>query len=184
MRDWEKRYAQPETLDFTPASLLVEVADMVPPGRALDLACGYGRNALYLARLGWSVVAVDSAKAAIRILRERATEAQLAVEGRVADLEAAESAIEPCGYDLICDFLYLQRNLFPRIREGVRPGGIFVAEIHLRDDAAKEGPRSPQFVLEAGELRQEFAGWKILFYSEAVQPGHSRAAARIIARRA
>jgi hypothetical protein len=66
----------------------------------------------------------------------------------------------------------------------VRPGGVFVAEIHLRDDAAIDGPRSPAFVLEPGELRQEFATWKILFYSEATSAHHNRATVRIIARRA
>lgn len=183
-RNWEERYAQAGNLDFTPAPLLVEVADMVAPGRALDLASGQGRNALYLARLGWSVVAVDASRAAIQILRERSAAAHLPVEVRAANLETGEFAIEPSGYDLICDFFYLQRNLFPQIREGVCPGGVFVAEIHLRDDSATSGPRSPEFVLEAGELRQEFSAWKILFYSEAAQPGRDRATARIIARRA
>jgi tellurite methyltransferase len=183
-RNWDERYAHPETLDFTPSALLVELAEMSAPGRALDLACGHGRNALYLAQLGWQVVAADNSRAAIQILRERAAAAQLAVEARVADLESDEFAIEPSGYDLICDFLYLHRKLFPQIHEGVRPGGIFAAEIHLRDEAAADGPRSPQFVLEPGELRQEFSGWKILFYSEAIGPGHSRATARIVARRA
>jgi SAM-dependent methyltransferase len=183
-RNWEERYAQAENLDFTPSPLLVEVAEMTAPGRALDLASGHGRNALYLARLGWSVVAVDASRAAIQVLRERSGAERLSVEARAANLETAEFAIEPSGYDLICDFFYLQRNLFPQIREGVRPGGVFVAEIHLRDDSVVEGPRSPEFVLEAGELRQEFSSWKILFYSEAAQPGRSRATARIIARRA
>lgn len=183
-RNWEERYAQGENLDFTPSPLLVEVAEMATPGRALDLGSGHGRNALYLARLGWSVVAVDASRAAIQILRKRSAAAQLPVEARVANLETGEFAIQPSGYDLICDFFYLQRNLFPQIREGVRPGGVFVAEIHLRDDSAKDGPRSPEFVLEAGELRQEFSAWKILFYSEATQPGRSRPTARIIARRA
>jgi tellurite methyltransferase len=183
-RNWEERYSRAESLDFTPSALLVEVAEMTAPGRALDLASGHGRNALYLAQLGWRVVAVDASQAAIQVLRERAAVARLKVDARVADLETAEFAIGPSGYDLICDFFYLQRSLFPQIREGVRPGGVFVAEIHLRDDSATDGPRSPAFVLEAGELRQEFAGWKILFYSEAVEAGHSRATARIIARRA
>jgi tellurite methyltransferase len=183
-RNWEERYAHPETLDFTPSPVFIEVAEMSAPGRALDLASGHGRNALYLAGLGWNVVAVDNSRAAIQILRERSAAAQLAVEAHVANLEAGEFAIEPSGYDLICDFLYLHRDLFPQIQEGVRPGGVFVAEIHLRDDAATDGPRSPEFVQEPGELRRQFSAWKILFYSEAIQPGHSRATARIIARRA
>jgi len=151
---------------------------MLPPGRALDLAAGAGRNALYLAGLGWEVVAVDSSRSAIQALRERAAASRLAVQAILADLEAGDFIIEPDAYDLICDFFYLQRDLFPRIREGTRPGGMFVAEIHLRDAAAH------RFVLEPGELRAEFCAWKILYYSEAAETGHSRRTARILAGRA
>lgn len=178
-RNWDAHYSDPSHLDFTPASLLVEVAELVPPGRALDLACGYGRNALYLASLGWHVTAVDSSAVAIGILRERARTAS--VDARLADLEAGEFTIAAGAFDLICDFLYLQRDLFPQIRDGVRPGGVFVGAILLADDARG---RSPAFVLQPGELREEFAGWKVLFYSEGAEEGRSWRAARIIARRA
>ena len=98
----------------------------------------------------------------------------LAIDARVADLQAQEFAIEPAAYDLICDFYYLQRDLFPAIREGVRPGGAVAAAIHL----------TGAFALHSGELRAYFAGWKIVYYSEAREEGETRAAARIIARRA
>src|SRR3982750_4411644 len=171
MRDWNAYYSESADLDFTPAALLVEVADQLPAGRALDLACGAGRNAMYLAQLGWRVTAVDAAPGAIRILREKAP----AVDARVADLEAGEFTIEPDTYDLICDFFYLQRDLFPAIRGGVRPGGTFIGAILLADDERRH------FALNPGELRNEFAGWKILFYSEAAEPGRSRRAAQIVA---
>ena len=177
-RNWEKHYAQAAEIDFTPAPLLIEAVEMLPPGRALDLASGPGRNALYLASLGWSVVAVDSSAAAIRILRERAAAARLSVETHVADLESGAFRIEPGAYDLICDFFYLQRDLFPGMKEGVRAGGVVVAEIHLRDD------QPHQFVLEPGELWAEFHGWKILSYSEGSREAHKRPSAKIIARRA
>jgi tellurite methyltransferase len=177
-RDWEQHYAQAENLDLTPSPLVVEAAELIAPGRALDLACGSGRNALYLAGLGWTVVAVDSSPAAIRVLRARSDAAGLPIEARVADLEAGAFAIEARAYDLICDFFYLQYDLFPPIREGVRPGGLFAAQIHLRDD------QPHRFVLEPGELRRFMKGWTILHYSEAVRAGHNRPSASILARRA
>ena len=177
-RDWEQHYAEAENLDWAPSPLLVEVAEMAPAGRALDLACGAGRNALYLAGLGWDVVAVDSSAAAVRIARERAAAAGLGLDARAADLEAGGFAIEPCGFDLICDFFYLQRDLFAKIRGGVRPGGMVAAELHVRDE------QPHRFVVEPGELRREFEGWKILYYSEAKRLGHSRVSAAILARRA
>jgi SAM-dependent methyltransferase len=181
-RRWDDHYSDPANLDFTPVPLLVEVADLVPAGSALDLACGYGRNALYLAALGWQVTAVDSSPVGIGILRDRA--AGLAIDARIADLERGDFVIPPAGYDLICDFFYLQRDLFGPIRAGVRPGGMFVAAIHLVNDTPGARPRNPAFLMRSGELRNEFAGWKILFYSEGVEPGHRRRAARIIARKA
>ena len=153
-----------------PSPLLVEVAGLLPPGRALDLACGTGRHAVYLARLGWQVTAVDISADAIRELRQTAGP-NVAIDARVADLEAQEFTIEPSGYDLICDFCYLQRGLFPAIREGVRPGGAVVAAIHL----------TGRFALNSGELRRIFEGWKILYYSE---PQIPRPTAQLIARRA
>jgi SAM-dependent methyltransferase len=176
-RNWDEHYSDPAHIDFTPAPLLVEAAELLRPGRALDLACGVGRNALFLASLGWQVTAVDRSAVGIRLLRERAT--GLNLDARVADLEAGGFAIEPGAYDLICDFYYLQRDLFPAIREGVRPGGVFAGAIHLFEEG-----REAQYVLRPGELRQEFHGWKILFYSESPEPGARRPKARIMARRA
>ena len=176
-RNWDEHYSNPANLDPEPAPLLVEVADMLPPGCALDLACGAGRNALYLAILGWQVTAIDVSQAAIRHLTRAGPLPGL--EARVADLERHEFAIEPAAYDLICDFFYLQRDLFPQIREGVRPGGVFTGAIHLTTPG-----HNPLFTLNSGALRNEFAGWKILYYSEAAEPGNTRPSARIIARRA
>jgi tellurite methyltransferase len=165
-RDWNQYYREPANLDLTPVPLLVQTVELVRPGKALDIACGAGRNALYLARLGWQVTAVDSSEAAIAILKENAK--GLEVDARVADLERGEFRIEESAYDLICDFYYLQRKLFAPMREGVRPGGIFAGAVRL----------AGSFAAEAGELRREFEGWKILFYSEAAET------ASIVARRA
>ena len=181
-RDWDRHYSDDMNVDSTPDPLLVEVAEICAAGDALDLASGPGRNAIYLASLGWRVTAVDCSEVAIGILRNRA--AGLPVTIHAADLENGEFAIAPAAYDLVANFYYLHRELFPQIREGVRPGGIFVAAIHVVDQAAGSGPHSPAFLLEPGELRREFADWKILLYSEAPRKMGSRRAARIIARKA
>ncbi|HYW46102.1 MAG TPA: methyltransferase domain-containing protein [Bryobacteraceae bacterium] len=181
-RDWDQHYSNAANLELLPAPLLVEAAGLLPPGRALDIASGPGRNALYLASLGWKVTAVDSSPVAISILRRRAV--GLAVDVRRANLEAGEFQILPEAYDLICDFFYLQRRLFPHIREGVRLGGVFAAAIHLVDDTPGLRPRNPAYLMQPGELRAEFAAWKILYYSEGAEPDRTRRVARILARRA
>lgn len=164
-RDWDRHYADPAHIDLTPHPLLVEVAGLLPAGDALDLACGPGRHALHLAKLGWRVTAVDASAVAIRLLRERA--GGLQIEAIRADLERGEFQIAPEAYDMICDFFYLQRDLVPHIKAGVRPGGVFTGAIRLAGN----------FSLNPGELRAFFDGWKVIFYSEA-------GSARIVARKA
>jgi tellurite methyltransferase len=180
-RNWDEHYSDPGNIDWTPDPLLLEAAEWLPPGDALDLACGAGRNALYLAKIGWRVTAVDASHAAIDLLRRRS--AGRAIELHTADLEAGGFRISPESYDLVFDFYYLQRNLFPHIRQGVRLGGVFTGAIHLPDKSGSGPPRNPAFLLQPGELREAFAGWKILYYSESARPP-GRPAARIIARRA
>lgn len=164
-RDWDQHYSEPAHIDLKPAPLLVEVAGRLASGDALDLACGPGRHALYLAKLGWRVTAVDASAVAISLLRERA--GGLPIQAIRADLERGEFRIASEAYDLVCDFLYLQRDLFPQIHKGLRPGGVFAGAIRL----------SGSFRLEPGELRALFDGWKILFYSET-------GSAQIVARKA
>lgn len=159
-RDWNLHYAQAANLDFTPEPLLFEAAEVLPPGRALDLACGPGRNSLYLAGLGWQVTAVDRSPVAIQLLRERS--GGLDIDIRQADLERGEFNLEPESADLICDTLYLQRDLIPAIRAALRPGGVFVGAMLLQNDPGRESP----FRLRPGELRGWFEDWKILYYSE------------------
>jgi len=155
---WEQRYReQEETREPVPHPLLVEAASNCFPGRALDLACGSGRNALWLAQQGWSVTAVDGSATAIQILRDRATYLEVEVDTQIADLEKAGFVIEPARWDLIAICYYLQRELFEPSKCGLVPGGILVA-IALLSEPGKDN----SFRLEPGELRGYFDGWEIL----------------------
>src|SRR5512134_2885636 len=84
--DWNARYRPREEINDEPAALLVRAARDLAPGRALDLACGAGRNAVWLVRRGWEVVAIDGAAEAVRIVREHDPR----IETRVIDLENGE----------------------------------------------------------------------------------------------
>ncbi len=173
---WEQRYrAQEEAADSAPHLLLVETASSLAPGRALDLACGTGRNALWLARHGWSVTAVDGSPTAIEILRRRA--AGLRIETQIADLENSGFAIAPASYDLIAICYYLQRNLFEPAKQGLAPGGIIIA-IALLSEPGKDN----SFRVEPGELRRYFDGWEILHYREGRDPWQHNTA-EIVARK-
>lgn len=161
LAEWEQRYrAQEETSASPPHPLVVEAAHSLPPGRALDLACGAGRNALWLAESGWSVTAVDGSPAALEILRSR-TEGHC-IETQIADLEDPRFTIEPASYNLIAICYYFQRNLIERCNDGLAPGGVMVAVALLMEP----GKELSTFRLQPGELRAYFADWEILHYSE------------------
>lgn len=152
--DWNARYRSREEINDEPASVLVEAASDLPPGRALDLACGAGRNALWLARRGWEVVAIDGASEAIRVLREHAGEVR--VDARVLDLEDGKPLpFDDASFDLVAILFYLHRPLFAEAKRLVKPGGIVVA-------AARTIGINPRFCVSPGELRGFFEGWEML----------------------
>jgi SAM-dependent methyltransferase len=185
VRDWDKRYRLREhaasDLEAAPTPLLVETAASLPPGKALDLASGAGRNALWLAEHGWEVTAVDGAQTAIEILRSRVMERGLKIDAVVADLEKGEFKIEPSHWDLVAMCYYLQRNLFEAAKRGVAPGGILISIVHMSEPGEEDGPHR----LRPGQLEQYFAGWEILHRREgkANDSAHRRAVAEIVARR-
>lgn len=188
MANWDDRYSRGEHATSQPSDLLVRVVKNLKPGRALDIACGAGRHAVYLAQHGWQVTAVDASRIGIKILKERAREHGLTVDSRVADLERGEFQIEREAYDLVCVFYYLQRELFAEVRSGLRPGGTFVAAIHMVDESPGIKPMNPDYLLQQGELQKYFRDWEIEHYYETAvhERGageHTRRTAEIIARK-
>jgi len=182
---WDERYRSgvraAEDLDAVPTPLLVETAKKLAPGKALDLACGTGHNALWLAAQGWSVTAVDGSPVAIEILRSRASERGVIVSARVADLEKSEYQIEPSSWNLVAICYYLQRDLFEPAKQGVVPGGALVSIVHITEPG--EEPTAHR--LKPGELEHYFQGWEIL-HSREGRPNdtaHQRSVAEIVARR-
>lgn len=186
MADWDERYRRGEHAPTEPNHLLVRVVESLPAGRALDLASGAGRHALFLARQDWRVTALDASRVGIELTKERARKLGVEVDARITDLERVEFEIERDAYDLICDFYYLQRNLWPEIRAGLRVGGTLVAAIHLAGEEEESG--NPDFLLQPGELRAEFSDWEIVHYREtrlhdADAGCHRRRTAELIARK-
>jgi SAM-dependent methyltransferase len=185
IQGWDERYRsgtrRAEDLDAAPAPLLVETAEKLTPGNALDLACGSGRNALWLAEHGWNVTAVDGSAVAIDILRSRASERGLNVKAQVADLEKFEYRIEPAKWNLIAICYYLQRDLFEPAKQGVAPGGILISIVHITET----GEKPTAHRLRLGELGRYFQGWEILHYREGRpnDQAHQRAVAEIVARK-
>ncbi|HEY3197238.1 MAG TPA: dihydroneopterin aldolase [Nitrospirales bacterium] len=145
---------------------LVEHRALVKTGRALDLAAGQGRNALYLAQEGFEVDAWDRDEQGLEALAARAGACGLSIKTRVVDLER-EPSIPVETFDLVVVFYYLQRNLIPSIIQSLRPSGIVVYETFLIDNHLRfNHPRHREFCLEHNELLSLFSGLRVLAYRE------------------
>ena len=186
---WNERFSRGEELHgYAPSPPLPAAIAGVAPGVALDLACGAGRHALFLAEHGWRVVAVDGSSVGVDLMLGRARERGLAdrIEAHVAELESepCRLAEPPASYDLVADFYFLHRPLLASALRTVRPGGLFVAAIHV---ALPERKGGHGYMLEPGELAElaAAAGFTILHAREGDSPegGHSHATAEIVARR-
>jgi tellurite methyltransferase len=183
--DWDERYASGKYSSASPHKLLISLVKDLKPGKALDLACGAGRHAVFLAENGWRVTAVDNSPVGIEIAGRRAKEKAVEIDFVIADLEKGEFRPEESAYDLICDFYYLQRELFAVMKRSLKPGGIVVSTIHIYGEGEKKG----RFLLREGELREFFGDFEILHYHETSlrDPDageHHRRTAEIIAKKA
>ncbi len=173
---WTERYQAGEQVVKSPPPLVVEFAGNLAPGSALDLACGPGRNALYLAELGWRVTALDGSPVAIDLLRARAHQR---IDARLVDLEAAGFEIAPETFDLVLSSYYLQRSLIPVMKSALRSGGLVIMIVLL------DPPPGTPTRAYPGELRALFDGWRILHYREGDigKPGDRQAVAELVAQK-
>jgi SAM-dependent methyltransferase len=179
---WEAKYRSDDRgREDAPTILVVETAEKLAPGTAIDLACGAGRHALYLAERGWAVTAVDGSKKAIEIARVRAADRGLEVHTEVADLTAPSFTMHPDTFDLVLIAYYLQRDLFAKIKTAIRPGGVVVAIAHTPEP----GEQWSEKRAAPGELRGFFNDWELLWEYEGPSrdPAHRRPVAEIVARR-
>ena len=158
---WDARYAsQPMVWSAGPNALFADLVADWTPGRALDVACGEGRTAIWLAQRGWSVRAVDFSAAGIAKGRERAAAEGLEVDWQVGDVTTADLG---SGYDLVA-LLYLQlpheqqATVVDRCVEALAPGGRLVVIAHDLDNLAR-GVGGPQdaSVLPTPELLRQWA---------------------------
>ena len=138
--------------DF-PARWLTDHADMLPTsGWALDVACGRGRNALWLAERGLRMHAVDRDEEAIRALGDEARALGLPLTAETLDLERGDRVLAIAAYDVIVVVHYLHRPLFPQLIAALRPGGVLVYDTFTTAQAARGKPTNPGFLLKPGEL--------------------------------
>jgi tellurite methyltransferase len=150
--------------DFLP--LLEQVATGIG---VLDLACGSGRNGIFLVRHNLPVVFADINPAALEKICGRLTDPDTAVQYWEVDFENPHSRpLVGKEFDAILVFNYLHRPLIPAIRNSLKPGGLLLYETFTAGQAAIGRPSNPDYLLQPGELRDWFADWEVLHYFEGV----------------
>jgi SAM-dependent methyltransferase len=181
--DWDAKHRlAAEAPPSEPASIVRELLPLLPTGPALDIACGTGRHALFLAARGQHVTAVDYSDVALDILEVRAHGKQLPLKRRdsfqaagrhlhggleLVHTNLEEAQLQEHHYDLILCVQYLQRTLFPQMVRALRPEGVLLMETFtLAQMELSGGPRNPAYLFETGELREAFPELRLLFYRE------------------
>ena len=172
-RKWDERYG---TGDYRPRLAAGEFLESwiprIRPGRALDLACGAGRNAIRLAQAGWQVDAVDVSSVAVGMAETAAAEAGVDVNWIVADLDDYE--IPTSRYDLITVIRYRHPALATSLLRALAPDGWLLMEHHLSTSAEVHGPSNPEFRLRPQELLEAFAALRVVFYEETIEARDDR----------
>lgn len=147
------------------ARVLLDHLHLLPArGRALDLACGLGGNALVLASRGLDTSAWDISPVAIEHVRAAAQAMGLAVDAQVRDVMAAPP--EPESFDVIVVSRFLERALAPRLMDALRPRGLLFYQTFTRERVSERGPRTEAFRLGDNELLALFAPLQLVSYRE------------------
>lgn len=168
---------------WRPSPLLERVRPGLPPGRALDLAAGSGRDAVHLALHGWSSEAWDHDPEALARATALAAAEGVPLSTRVVELvDAPPPAGEEGRWDVIVVVRFLHRPLLPWIERALAPGGALVYETFLEAQARYGRPKNPRFLLRPGELRESFPSLEVSLYEEDAPEG-GPILARLLARR-
>lgn len=182
---WDAKYANRQALGAQPDDWLRQSLVQVPPGRALELGCGLGHNAIWLAEQGWQVDAVDISPVGLARAAELAHSRQAVVQWIAADLDDLSWEPPRSKYDLIVVFRFLDRLRLPQlIEESLAPGGLLVYETFSVGQLSRPDNhlKNPAFALNPGELPTLFPQLTALDYEEANLD--DRCVGRLLARRA
>jgi len=181
---WDQRYAEDSYRKNNPVTLVSDWLPKIPVGRALDVACGAGRNAILLAQTGFEVDAIDISSEGLNRARQTAEEQGLSINWIEHDLDEPYP-FEP-NYDLIIVMWYVDLGLVSRLCECLAPGGYLVCQEHLVTEQEAIGPKGTNFRVAPGTLREAVSGLDVLLYEESIETipeGGQVASARLVARK-
>ncbi len=181
---WNQRYAEDSYRKTNPVTLVSDWLPKIPVGRALDVACGAGRNAILLAQTGFEVDAIDISREGLYRVRQAAEEQGLSINWIEHDLDEPYP-FEPI-YDLIVVMWYVDLGLVSRLCECLKPGAYLVCQEHLVTEQKVIGPTGTNFRVAPGMLREAVSGLDVLLYEESIETipeGGQVASARLVAKK-
>lgn len=162
---WDALYQQADPASCSAAAVLSEHAFLLPnQGTALDLACGLGANAIFLAQQGLAVTASDCSQVAIAKLDAYCTAQELSVTACQQQITAS-SFTKQC-FDVIVVSRFLDRGLTDAIIDALKPDGLLFYQTFTREKVAPSSPSNPDYLLAENELLRLFSPLRTVFYQE------------------
>ncbi|ELZ41365.1 class I SAM-dependent methyltransferase [Halorubrum tebenquichense] len=185
--DWDERFASGEYPRAPePSPVLRAYEPSLPDGRALDVAAGTGRNAVFLADRGYEVDALDASVEGLEIVRGRAAERGIAGRIETIQADATTYAFPAETYDVITMSYFHTLDRFADLIESLAPDGVLFVEGHLRSAEPASGPSGDRYRYAANELLRAGSGLSVRYYDETTTErpgGRRRATARLLARK-
>ena len=153
---WDSVYAKTKEYVFgkEPVPFLAENLNLLPVGKALDLAMGEGRNAVFLAKKGFDVTGVDISEVAVHKAKKLAHERGVRLRTITTDLNKYQIPLET--FDVIMVFYYLQRSLIPHIIKGLKAGGVLIFEDYTLEQLKYNKSENRAYLLQKDELKNMF----------------------------
>jgi len=168
---WDAIYSSANVAEVNPIELLTEHPFLLPKtGNALDLACGLGANALWLAGQGLNVDAWDISQIALQKLQHQTQNRPLSINTRQCDIQA--EILPKQYYDVIVLSRFLDRSLCRAIMDALKPAGLLFYQTFIRNKLdSHNGPNNPDYLLNTNELLQLFSGLNVVYYQEYARIG-------------
>jgi len=163
---WDNKWGEMASDVFSPHPLLTSHKAIFSGGIAIDLACGLGQNAIWLAENGFSVLAIDTSGVALEKAMSEARAHSVADHLLFVQMDLRSWSLAENVFDLVCVFRYLERDLFPGIQRGIKPGGVLIYTTRHLGILQTQPQANRNYLLEPGELFEKFGHWDVIHYKE------------------
>jgi SAM-dependent methyltransferase len=182
MVSWDERFREGSySRDPDPSPILRHYVDTFPDGRALDVATGTGRNAVFLAEQGYEVDAIDQSREGLQIARRNASNRGVGADCNWIQADATEYGYPAGEYDVITISFFRTLDRLPDIKAALAPDGVLFYHHHLRSsDPVDVGPSTDRYRFASNELLHACLDLTVLYYEESTEPSDGRTAAHTL----